>query len=80
MNLLTEIKYRASAPTPPFFQKLKKGGFIIAAIGTAVLTAPGEIPEVMLTWAQHALTAGTVLITVCQLVVEENYAAIKSQL
>ncbi len=77
MNTLDEIKFRAKSPTPPFFQKLKKIGFIVAAIGTAVLAAPAAIPEVLMIWAQHALTAGTVLISVSQLVVDENYPEIK---
>lgn len=78
MNTLDEIKFRAKAPTPPFFQKLKKIGFIVAAIGTGVLAAPSDLPEVFMTWAQHFLTAGTVLMTICQLVVEENSMEIKS--
>lgn len=78
MNILDEIKSRANAPTPPFFQKLKKIGFIVVAVGTAVLAAPSAIPAVLIIWAQHALTAGTILITVSQLVVDENYPEIKS--
>ena len=72
MNILTEISTRASAPTPPFFQKLKKAGLIIAAIGTAVLTAPGSIPAMLLTYAGYAVTAGTVLITISQLTVDDG--------
>ncbi|MBC6365747.1 hypothetical protein [Algoriphagus sp. AK58] len=77
MSTLDEIKYRAQAPTPPFFQKLKRVGFMVAAVGTAVLTAPGELPEILLTWAQHCLTGGIVLITVSQLVVDQDYSKLK---
>ena len=72
MNLLTEVKDRALAPTPPFFQKLKKAGLIIAAIGTAVLTAPGMVPAVLLAYAGYAVTAGTVLVTISQLTVDDG--------
>ena len=72
MNLLNEVKNRALAPTPPFFQFLKKAGLLIAAIGTAMLTAPGEVPEILLAYAGHAVTAGTILISICQLTVDES--------
>ena len=72
MNILTEMKDRALAPTPPFFQKLKKIGLIIAAIGTAVLTAPGLVPAVLLAYAGYAVTAGTVLVIISQLTVDDG--------
>lgn len=72
MNILTEMKNRALAPTPPFFQKLKMAGLIIAAIGTAVLTAPGLVPVVLLAYAGYAVTAGTVLVTISQLTVDDG--------
>ena len=72
MNIITEVKDRALAPTPPFFQMVKKAGLIIAAIGTAVLTAPGSIPAILLTYAGYAVTAGTVLVTISQLTVDDG--------
>ena len=72
MNILNEIASRASAPTPPFFQNIKKIGLIIAAVGTAVITAPGSIPAVLLTYAGYAITAGTVLVSIAQLTVDEQ--------
>ncbi|WPR73721.1 hypothetical protein [Algoriphagus sp. NG3] len=72
MNILTELSSRATAPTPPFFQRVKKIGLIIAAVGTAVLTAPGAVPAVLLTYAGYAITAGTVLISISQLTVDEQ--------
>ncbi|WPR76045.1 hypothetical protein [Algoriphagus sp. NG3] len=41
-------------------------------MGTAVLTAPGTIPAVLLTYAGYAVTAGTVLISISQLTVDEQ--------
>lgn len=72
MRTIDEIKYRATAPTPPFFQKLKKAGLLIAAIGTAVLTAPGLVPELIQEYAGYAITAGTILVSICQLTVDES--------
>ncbi|PZX49970.1 hypothetical protein LV84_04160 [Algoriphagus ratkowskyi] len=72
MNILTEVKERALAPTPPFFKKVKKAGLIIAAIGTAILTAPGLVPAVLLAYAGYAVTAGTVLVTISQLTVDDG--------
>ena len=72
MIILTEVKNRALAPTPPFFQLLKKVGLLIAAIGTAVLTAPGLVPELLLSYAGYAITAGTVLVSICQLTVDDS--------
>lgn len=72
MNILNEIASRAAAPTPIFFQKVKKIGLIIAAIGTAVLTAPGVVPAVLLTYAGYAITAGTVLVSIAQLTIDEE--------
>jgi hypothetical protein len=71
MNILTEVKNRAMAPTPPFFQFLKKAGLIIAAFGIAVISAPGALPAVLLTYAGHAVTAGTILVTISQLTVDD---------
>ncbi|WBL43035.1 hypothetical protein PBT90_20120 [Algoriphagus halophytocola] len=72
MNIIDEITSRASAPTPPFFQMLKKAGLLIAAVGTAVLTAPGMVPELLLEYAGYAITAGTVLVSISQLTVDEG--------
>jgi hypothetical protein len=72
MNLLNEVKYRTLAPTPPFFQKLKKAGLLIAAVGIAVMTAPGLVPELIQQVAGYAITAGTILVSICQLTVDES--------
>lgn len=72
MNILSEVKDRALAPTPRFFQKLKRIGLIVAAVGTAVLTAPVSLPSVFLAYAGYAVTAGTVLLTISQLTVDDG--------
>ena len=72
MNTIQELQYRATAPTPPFFQKLKKVGLMIAAVGMAVLSAPGIVPEIAQELAGYAITAGTILVSICQLTVDES--------
>lgn len=72
MNILTEVQARAMAPTPPFFQLLKKAGLLIAAVGIAVMTAPGLVPELIQQVAGYAITAGTILVSICQLTVDES--------
>ncbi|OOG69937.1 hypothetical protein [Algoriphagus sp. A40] len=72
MNLLSEVKTRALAPTPPFFQLLKKAGLLIAAVGMAIMTAPGLVPELIQQAAGYAITAGTILVSICQLTVDES--------
>ena len=72
MNTIQELQYRATAPTPPFFQKLKKVGLMIAAVGMAVLSAPGIVPEMVQEIAGYAITAGTILVSICQLTVDES--------
>ena len=72
MNILTEISTRMNAPTPPFFQIIKKTGLLIAAVGMAILTAPGLVPEILQEYAGYAITAGTILVSICQLTVDEQ--------
>ena len=42
-----------------------------ALIGLAVMTAPGMVPEVLQEYAGYAVTAGTILVSICQLTVDE---------
>ena len=37
-----------------------------------MLTAPEEVPEILLAYAGHAVTAGTILVSICQLTVDES--------
>ncbi|GAB2493447.1 hypothetical protein [Algoriphagus taiwanensis] len=72
MDLINEIRERVQAPTPPFFQILRKLGLWIAAAGLAVMTAPGTVPEIIQEVAGYAITAGTILVSICQLTVDES--------
>ncbi len=70
MNTLREIKDRANAPTPPFFQKLKRIGLVMAAVATAVMTAPVSLPVILTTAVGYLVTAVTVMVAVSQMTVE----------
>ncbi|WP_296618250.1 hypothetical protein [Marivirga sp.] len=56
--------YCALAPIPCFFQFLKKAGLSIAAVGIAVITAPGAVTAILLAYAGHAVTGGTILVSI----------------
>jgi hypothetical protein len=72
MNTIDEVKFRATAPTPPFFQHLKKVSLLIAAVGLAVMTAPGLVQEILHQYAGYSITAGINLVSICQLTVDDR--------
>ncbi len=55
-----KITHRVKSPTPKFFKKVRNIGIAIAAIGTTILTAPVELPAVLLKIAGYLAVAGTV--------------------
>lgn len=61
------IVQRAKAPTPKFFKKLRNIGLALAAISTAIITAPVSIPAGIITVAGYLGVAGAVATTVSQL-------------
>lgn len=65
------IQKRIISPTPPFFQKLRTAGLMLAAISSAVLTAPVSLPAIVTSIAGYTGLAGGIISTVCQLTVEE---------
>ena len=60
---------RAKLPTPPFFQKLRNIGIILAAIATAVVSTPVSLPAIIVTIAGYAAVAGSVIAAVSQVTV-----------
>ena len=60
------IVQRAKAPTPTFFRKLRNIGLALAALGTAILTAPIALPVAVVTVAGYAAVAGGVISAVSQ--------------
>lgn len=57
---------RMQAPTPRFFKVLRKIGIGLVAGGGALLTAPVAVPALVLTIAEYAIVAGTVITAVSQ--------------
>jgi hypothetical protein len=61
------IIQRAQAPTPSFFKKLRNIGLTLAAISTAIVTAPIALPAAVISLAGYAAVAGSVLSAVSQI-------------
>ena len=66
------ISKRIQAPTPPFFKKLRNIGLALAAISTAILTAPVALPLIVLKVAGYAAVAGGVASAVSQAACENQ--------
>ena len=63
---MSDIIERAKAPTPKFFKVLRNIGFIMAGIGTVLLTAPVSLPATVVTIGGYLVTAGGVATAVSQ--------------
>ena len=63
MNLVK----RAASPTPGFFKRLRNIGLAIAAIGTAIATAPISLPAVIVSIGGYLAVAGGVIGAVSQI-------------
>lgn len=68
MNIIQRIQ----SPTPRFFQKLRNIGLVLAAISTAIITAPVALPAIATTIAGYAAVGGTVIGAVSQLTTSNN--------
>lgn len=66
MNIVQRVK----SPTPKFFKKLRNIGLALAAIGTAILTAPISLPVAVVTAAGYVAVAGGVISAVSQITTE----------
>ena len=69
---MKQILERAKAPTPKFFKKLRTVGLILAAVGTAVVTAPVSLPVAVVTVAGYLTVAGSVVSAVSQITTEKE--------
>lgn len=61
------VVQRAKAPTPSFFKKLRNIGLVLAAVSTAILTAPVALPVAIVTAAGYVAVAGGVISAVSQI-------------
>jgi len=68
MNLIK----RAQSPTPGFFKKLRNIGLVLAAVSTAIITAPVVLPAAVITIAGYFAVAGSVIGAVSQLTTSDN--------
>ena len=60
------ISNRLLAPTPTFFQKIRKWGLIIGGVGAAILAAPVALPSIIVAAGAYLTVAGTVAVAVSQ--------------
>ena len=67
---MKEIIKRAKAPTPKFFIQLRNIGLILAAVATAVATAPMALPAIVIKIAGYLALVGGVTGAISQTAVE----------
>ncbi len=70
MNILQ----RVTAPTPPFFTKLRNIGIALAAISTVIATAPLPLPAIMAKIAGYLAVASGIAGAVSQTVIPNEPA------
>jgi hypothetical protein len=63
---MKQVIERIQAPTPSFFKKLRNIGLVLAAISTAIITAPVALPAAVVTIAGYVALASGVLSAVSQ--------------
>ena len=73
------IVKRAAAPTPKFFRILRNVGFILAAIGGGILTAPVSLPVGLVTVGGYIVVAGGVLSAVSQVTVDDDALKVRQK-
>ena len=69
---MKKIINRLQEPTPPFFQKIRNIGLIVAAVGTSIIAAPVALPIVMVNIAGYLIVAGGVMSTLGQVAVKKE--------
>ncbi len=67
---MNKIIKRMNRPTPNFFKKMRNVGLTIAAISTAILTAPVALPAILVQLAGYLAVAGGVMSSVSQTAVK----------
>ena len=67
-----EILQRLTAPTPPFFKKVRNIGLILTALAAAVIGLPVELPAIVGNIAGVVAVAGSIMTGVSQAAVEKE--------
>lgn len=68
MNIIQRIQ----APTPKFFRVMRAIGISLAAVGTALITAPVSLPLALVTAGGYLVVAGSVATAVSQFTVSSE--------
>ncbi|MBS1667820.1 MAG: hypothetical protein JST58_10625 [Bacteroidetes bacterium] len=63
---MKQVIERIQAPTPKFFKTLRNIGLVLAAISTAIITAPVALPAVVVTIAGYVAVASSMISAVSQ--------------
>ena len=69
---MKKIMNRLQQPTPPFFQKVRNIGLVIAAVGTSIIAAPVTLPLLLVNIGGYLVVAGGVMTTVGQAAVKKE--------
>jgi hypothetical protein len=69
---MKQIVERVKAPTPKFFRIVRNIGIGLAAVSTAIVTAPVALPAILITVATYVGVAGAVATAISQLTVPES--------
>ncbi len=71
---------RCNAETPPFFKKLRTVGVVVAAAGTALVTAPVALPAAVLVIGGYLIVGGAVASAVSQAAIADAHADCNDEL
>jgi len=71
---MKQLMNRLQQPTPPFFQKIRNIGLVIAAVGTSIIASPVALPVLLVNIAGYLVVSGGVMGAVGQAAMkkEEN--------
>jgi len=69
---MKQVIQRVKEPTPGFFKKLRNIGLVLAAVSTAIVSAPVTLPAAVVTAAGYVAVAGGVISAVSQMTTEKE--------
>lgn len=76
---MMNVVNRAKAPTPRFFKVLRGIGLVLAAAGSAIITAPVSLPASLMSVAGYLTVAGGVISAVSQVTVDDKSVTDKEE-
>ncbi|HLQ98945.1 MAG TPA: hypothetical protein VK102_01105 [Sphingobacterium sp.] len=76
---MMNVVNRAKAPTPRFFKMLRGIGLVLAATGSAIITAPVSLPASLMSVAGYLTVAGGVISAVSQVTVDDKSVTDKEE-